>query len=253
MPTIRTYMTQELLDDHLKIAMGVYPDIPVVNKFGHNPAVASGGTEEIWEGSALYVFPASALMVKLSQTTDQAAMQGETVRIVGLDNDFAEVTQDVVLDASNTTTPVVLGTALRRVQSMLLRSTVVADQPIRLHNSAEDKDYSVIAVPDGHSESAIYTVPAGFTAYITRYYASHLPTSGQTFTSCNIKLLCRDNINGFAPFMAHENGFAPDGSFDHHFDEYFQVTEQEDIYLQATTVGAAADVVGGFDLLLVRN
>lgn len=246
-------LTDRLQDEHLKIAMGVYPGISVVNKFGHNPAVASGATEEIWEGSTAYVFPATALMTSISQTTDQAAMQGETVQIFGLDNDFAPVTQTAVLNASNTTTVVTLGTALRRVFSMRLLSAVVADQPIRLHNAGESTDYAVIAVGDGLSEAAIYTVPAGFTAYLTRYYAGHLPTSGQTFTSCNIKLHCRNNADGYAPYMAHENGFAPDGAFDHHFDEYFAVAEKEDIYLAATTVGAAADVVGGFDLLLVKN
>ncbi|KKM18514.1 hypothetical protein LCGC14_1664950 [marine sediment metagenome] len=252
MAKVAPYLVQDLQDEGLKIAMGVYPGVSYINKFGHNPAVASGGTEEIWDGSAAYVFPATALMVKLSQTTDQVAMRGETVEIQGLDANYAAVTQDVVL-ANPTTTPVVLGTALIRVNRMVLKSAVVADQPIRLHNSAENQDYSVILVPDQQTEQAIYTIPAGVTAYMTQYYAAHLPTTGQTFTSLNIKVLARDNGNSYAPMLKHELGLAPDGSSLHEFHPYPKFLEKTDIYLVANTVGAAADVVGGFDLILVDN
>ncbi len=247
------YFKQDLQDEGLKIAMGVYPGVSYINKFGHNPAVASGGTEEIWDGSAAYVFPATALMTKLSQTTDQSAMRGQTIHIQGLDANYAAVEQEIVLNASLTTTAVTLTTPLIRVNRMAVHSSVVADSTIRLHNDAENQDYAVILVPDNQTEQAIYTVPAGVTAYLTQYYAAHLPTSGQTFTSLNIKLVTRDNANSFAPRLQHELGLAPDGSSLHEFHPYPQFSEKSDIYLVANTVAAAADVVAGFDLILVDN
>lgn len=253
MAKIPQFMKQDLQDESLKIAAGVYPGVHCINKFGHNPAVASGATEEIWDGSATYVFPATALMVKMSQTTDQAAMQGETVEVQGLDADFEAVTQDVVLDASNTTTPVVLGTALIRVNRMFIKSAVVADQSIRLHNSAESQDYSVILVPNQQTAQAIYTVPAGVTAYCSSYYMAHVPTSGQTFTSLTIKLLQRQNATSEAPRLVHELGLAPNGHIAHEFSPYVKFPEKTDIYITATTVAAAANTVAGFDLILVDN
>ncbi len=253
MAKIPEYFKQDLQDEDLKIAMGVYPGVSSVNKFGHNPAVASGGTEEIWDGSAAYVFPATALMTKLSQTTDQTAMRGQTIHVEGLDANYAAVDQNVVLNASLTTTAVTLATPLIRVNRMSVHSAIVGDSPIRLHNDAEGQDYAVILVPDNQTEQAIYTVPAGFTAYMTSYYAAHLPTTGQTFTSLFVKLLKRDNAQGHAPRLVHELGLAADGHIPHEFSPYIQFTEKTDIYLEATTVGSAADVIGGFDLILVKN
>lgn len=52
MPNTPHYFKQDLQDEGLKIPMGVYPGVTHVNVFGHNPAVGSGTTEEVWDGSA---------------------------------------------------------------------------------------------------------------------------------------------------------------------------------------------------------
>lgn len=252
MAKIAEYFKQNLQDENLKIAMGVYPGVSAINKFGRNPAIGSGATEDIWDGSAAYVFPATALMVKMSQTTNQVAMKGKTVVVEGLDANFAAVTQTVTLNASDTTTPVVLSTALIRVNRMYVTANVVTDQSIRLHNSAESQDYSVILAGNNQTLQAIYTVPAGKKAFMTSLYAVINPGGGNP-TSLDIKLWNTDNANGFAKQLKFELGIDLDfaAHIRHPFSPYKMFPAQSDIWLGATTVAATASVAAGFDLILV--
>ncbi len=254
MPKIAQYMTQNFVDDNLKIPLGVYSGVSSYNKFGQNTAVASGVTEDIWDGSALYVFPATALMVKMSQTTNQTAMRGKTVVVEGLDANYAAVTQTVTLDGSDTTTPVVLTTALIRVNRMYVTAAVVTDQAIRLHNSAESQDYSIILAGNNQTLQAVYTVPAGKKAFMTGLYGVINPGGGNP-TSLNIKLWSTDNANSYAKQLKFVVGidldFVP--YIQHHFVPYKQFPAKSDIYLSATTVAATASISAGFDLILVNQ
>ena len=250
----RAYMTQQYSDDMLKIAAGIYPGISAVNKFGRNPDVASGVKEEIWDGSAAYVFPATALMTKMSQTTNQAAMVGKTVEVQGLNSSWEAVTQTVTLNGSDTTTAVTLGTPLIRANRMKVTTSVVTDQDIRLHNTAENQDYSLILAGFNQTQQAIYTVPLGKTAYVTNYWAAIIAGGGNP-TSCPIALWAKDNANGYAAQIKHSLGIDLDyeAKFQHPFEPYYPFPAQTDIFVTATPVAAAATVSAGFDLILVDD
>jgi len=241
-----------LPDAGLLIAMGVWAGVSHINKFGRNPSIASGASEDVWDGSATYVFPATALMTRLSQTTNQAALLGETIEIQGLDANWEASTEQINLDGVNTTTAVVLVTPLIRVNRMEIQSSVVADSTVRLHNTAENQDYAVIVAGNQQTSMAVYTVPLGKTAYMENYYATVNPGGGAP-TTMDIKLWTKDNGNGYAKKLKHEVGLDLDAN--NHilqdFHPYKKFTEKTDIFLEATTVGATADVSGGFDLILV--
>ena len=84
-----------MADYALEVSKGNVTGTAGVNKFGRG-VVTSGNTFEIWDGNAAYVYPATALMTKISQTADQAGMQDETVEIQGLDANYAAVTQTAI-------------------------------------------------------------------------------------------------------------------------------------------------------------
>jgi len=238
--------------DVLRAAMGAIPGVSCYNKFGRNTSVASGVEEEIWDGSVAYTFPATALMTSISQTTDQAALRGETVEVQGLDANYALVTQDAVL-GNPSTTVVTLTTPLLRCFRMKIQSSVVADSTVRVHNAGETTDYAVISVGNQQTEMAIYTVPASTTAFITSYYAHHNPTTGQGFTSNPIRLWKRDNANGYAKQIEHIVGVPEDGGFQHFFTPYLKIEAKYDLFLTAQPVGQASDISAGFDIILVDD
>ena len=237
----------------LEVSQGNINGVSWVNKFGRNTGVASGGTEEIWDGSVAYVYPATALMTSISQTADQAAMRGATIEIQGLDANYVLTVQNATLDASDTTTVVTLTTALIRCFRMKVLANVVGDQDIRVHNAGETVDYAIITAGNNQTQMAIWTVPAGKTAYMVNYWAYHNPAIGNSFTSNPIKIWARDNENVYAPQLKHLVGLAEDGGFQHFFEPYVKFTEKTDIYITSSPGGASADISAGFDLYVINN
>jgi len=249
-------MTLRKLGNQLSLypASGADSTLTSVNQYGRNPDCAANASEEIWNGSVVYSWPATALMTHVSQTADQETMRGQTVHIHGLDGDWNPVEQDVVMDATLTTNAVALDPALLRVHFAEINSgVVVTGTPIRLHNAGETIDYFVMPVGNQTTALGWYTVPAGKVAYMTQYWAHHNPTSGQTFTSNLIRLWAKDNVNGYARKVIHQVGVPEDGGFVHPFEPYLKFTEKTDIMLTASPTSASADVSAGFDLLLTND
>ncbi len=236
------------------IPRGLVPGVTSINKFGRNTGVPNG-TEEIWDGSATYVFPATALMTKLSGKVNQAGMTGKNVEVQGLDANWNLSTQVKALDSSNTTTAVTLATPLVRCFRMKVLADVVTDQAITVHNTANNQDYASITAGNNQTLMAIYTIAANKTAYITNYYATSNPGVGAP-TALQVKLWASDRLNGYAKQLKHVLGLSADadayGRFQHHFTPYLKLTQRTDVYLTATATGAV-DVSAGFDLILEDN
>ena len=249
------YIKENIVGDYaLEVSRGNINGVAGVNKFGRG-VVTSGSTFEIWDGNAAYVFPATALMTSISQTADQAGMQDETVEIQGLDANYAAVTQTAILgpSASSTATVITLGTPLIRCFRMKVLADVVTTSPIRVHNAGETQDYAIIGTGNNQTLMAVYTVPAGKTAYVTNYWAHHNPATGQDPTSNPITLWARDKANAYEAQVKHVVGLPNGAGFVHPFNPYPKFTEKTDLFITAAPVGKTADVSAGFDLFLVTN
>jgi hypothetical protein len=243
-------------DFYLEVAAGNLAGRAVVNKFGRSTAITTTNVWEVWDGNAAYVYPATALMTKVSQTVDQSALRGAVIEVQGLDAQWNLVTQNVTLDASLTTTPVTMGTPLIRCFRMKVLADVVTDSPVRVHNDAEDQDYAIISSGNNQTLMAIYTVPANKSAYVTNYYATANPGAGAPGTF-NVSLWGQDNANSYKPQLKHIQGVSADvdayGRMQHFFQPYYKFTEKTDIILKGAPVGASIDVSAGFDLILVDD
>ena len=249
----RRWVYERVGDFALNVAAGKVDGTTSVNKFGRNPNVASGTTEEIWSGSAAYVWPATALMTSISQTTDQVAMRGATIEVQGLDANYALVVQNATLNASDTTTVVTLSTALIRCFRMKVLADVVSTSDIRVHNAGETQDYAIISTGENQTTMAIYCIPAGKTGYMENFWAHHNPATNLDPTSNPVKLWARDKANSYESQIKSVVGLPTNGGFQHKFSPYPKFTEKTDIYITASPVGKAADVSAGFDLYLVDN
>ena len=99
---------------------------------------------------------------------------------------------------------------------------------------------------------AMYTVPAGKTAFMTQWNATVNPATNLDPTSMPIKMWARDNANGYAPQLKDLQGLIS-GTLLMTYKPYYKFNERTDIYFTASPVGKAADVSLGFDLVLVDN
>ena len=241
----------------LLIARGLVTGLTQVNKFGANPDSAVNATEDVWDGGGTYVFPTTADITHLRQAVDQAAMRGAIIQVQGLDTNWALTVQDVVLDAANTTTPVELGTALKRAFRMKVQANVVANQNIELRNVGGGTTYALIRAGFNQTLMAIYTIPAGKTAYMMQYYADNTVTTIRAPDSVEINLWMADRASGYEFQIKHQRGIPLQGDgFNHLFMPPMKITEKTDIKISASVVGSVGEdgnPHAGFDLILVDN
>ncbi len=260
--TPKYYTSQEILEEIrqkatplLSIPKGDITGMASINKFGANASVTKETTEDIWDGGGDYPFPTTADITHLSQKVDQAAMQGALIEIQGLDSSWELVVQTKTLDAADTTTPVALDTPLIRVFRLKVLANVVGDQIISVHNTANNQDYAIMGAGNNQTLMAIYCVPAGKTAYLTKYYATVVESTGKEPKSTRFGLWMADRGNGYEFQLKHAIGIPKAGSMaQHDFEPYAgTISEKTDIKITANPVGENGDVAAGFDLILIDN
>jgi hypothetical protein len=149
----------------LQVARGQIEGHGEVNVQGYN---VLQGTEfrAVWEKSSdtAYVFPSSAVAMSFTSSLNETC----TVRVVGLDADYVEKTA-IVTFSGGTTGSVTTGTAtFFRINFMQITSGTAADTIVATNNGTT---YAQINPGAGRSQASIYTVPAGYTFYLTRAQA----------------------------------------------------------------------------------
>ena len=158
----------------LQVARGQIQGHKTLFKFGNNADI-NGSLETIWSQGGLYAYPASAIAMKVSSssTDDAAAGTGaRTIVVSGLDENYNEASETVTLNGQ---TEVLTTTTFIRVFRAYVATagsggtaagtiyvgtgTVTAGVPATV--------YAEIALGENQTTMALWTVPAGYTLYIT--------------------------------------------------------------------------------------
>ena len=172
-------------------------------QFGINATVGTSN-ETVWIGSNAYTFPAAASVLKVSSSSasDAAAGTGaRTVQIQGLNAAYEAVVETVILNGQtevNTTnsylrvnkmTVLTAGSGGTSVGNIYAGTgTVTAGVPAVVVNQT--------GILSNESESAFYTVPAGFTAYITRWTMSSGNGTANTHTRFTLRVRPQGGVFG---------------------------------------------------------
>jgi hypothetical protein len=247
------YGKNELFE--LQVARGQIQGHRNVTVFGFNGDVDQTQVS-VWPLPSLITFPAAALQMTVSSTSadDTAAGTGaRTVVVQGVDANYNEVTETVTLNGQ---TAVTMSASLLRVNYAYVATagsgnsaagdiyigtgTVTAGVPATTYDIIKF-DYNV-------TTTGSYTVPAGYTAYVSQ----GLFSAGQTVGSSPVqgRLLTRgvDNIRRTAAVTTVNNGVA-----NYVFEYPLAISEKTT--LEATAVGTANNnsVSSMFIILLVKN
>ena len=244
----------------LLIARGLIDGTSQVNKFGENPDITAGTTQDCWDGGGTYVFPSTDSITHLRQATDQVGTDGgATIQLQGLDASWNLVVQTADLDAADTTTEVILTTPLLRIFRMKVLANVVlaADVWAGATGMAAATSSAIIQAGNNQTLMAIYTVPAGKTAYMTQYYADNVPTASKIPDSVEFKLWMADRDSGYEFQLKHERAIPRLGDgFIQTFNPYMKISQKTDIKIGAEVVGGVGDdghPHAGFDLILIDD
>jgi hypothetical protein len=162
----------------LQIARGQIDGHSVISIFGYSAAVGSTAQGPLWEGLTLsggnYVYPsAAAPLVLVSDSASDNTTR--SVIINGLDANYNILTETIALNGtSNVTTT----NSFLRINSMeMFNSTNTGNITASISSTV----YAKIASGIGQTQMSIYTVPAGYTFYLT--YSQYDASIG--FTSSN--------------------------------------------------------------------
>jgi len=164
----------------------IRPGAIKVQKFGRTPDIDAADTnEEVWDGTGAYTYLAAAATMTISSESanddgSPAGTGARTVRVYGLDANYAEVVEDVTM---NGVTGVELGTDLIRVYRayvLTVGSVGVNDDNIwigtgDITDGVPAVKHAGILAGQGQTLMAIYTVPvvADFDgAVILRWYGT---------------------------------------------------------------------------------
>jgi hypothetical protein len=221
-------------NSNIPIAAGEVTGYSSINKFGATDGDVTGGT--IWDGnssSTFYPYPSAGV---ISITSDSNS--GADVQVQGLDSNFEPATEVVAIDGTGSTT------FSRVFRAIMIDTNNDSDVTINQGGNIAAK----IIEDQGQTLMAVYTVPAGKTAYLTHVHYSS--DKAATNSAMQFRLFVRPengtfNIKGIL-------GSAGGAVIDYHYDVPLKFTEKTDIKIdlvaaQATTCTAT------FELILVDN
>jgi len=224
-------------------------------QFGQAPTVTTAQT--VWATTGVYAYPASATVMKISSgsANDAAAGSGaRTVLISGLDASYAPISETVILNGQTSVNT--LNSYLRINDFYVLTAgsgntaagiiyagtgTVTTGVPATI--------YSLMPVAYNVQTQAIFTVPAGFTAYISSYTFTSNNTTANTI--CSGFLYVYQYGSNF-PTIEASARFNAGSVFDRHFDYPLAFSEKTDLELRVSA-GASGQMSGEMHILLVQN
>lgn len=194
----------------LQVGRGMITGHQPVQIFGYSTAVGSTALGPLWEGLTLsggtYTYPSSAGVVVLlsaSGATD-AALQ---IQVQGLDANYGLLAETVTLNGSGTATTT---NSFLRINSLFITNGTNAGN---ITAKIATVLYGQINAGVGQSQASIYTVPSGYSFYLSFVQAN----ASIGFTSSNYMLYAEYNksnlnqipvggaatgLNGYNPYVA---------------------------------------------------
>lgn len=176
-PVLRTQ------DFNLAVARGKVPGVTGLSISGYSPSV--GGTFiPAWQDGAYVYFPTAQVVRVWSESASDTNV---SVLINGLDSNYVQQSETVVL--TNGTTGVLTTKQYLRVNSISLTRT--PQNAGIIHAGSSDKTITLAYIGTvnggsaGRSQMTVYTVPAGYTFYLTQsnwYTAGSQPVTYRSWT-----------------------------------------------------------------------
>lgn len=223
----------------LQVSRGQIQGHRNVTVFGFNPDVDQTQVS-VWPLQSLITFPASALQMTVSSSSasDTSAGTGaRTVVVQGLDASYNEVTETVVMNGQ---TAVTMTASLLRVNYAYVATagsgnsaagniyigtgTVTSGVPATV--------YDIIKLDYNNTTTGSYTIPAGYTGYLTQGLFSAGQASGSTQVEGRLLTRGTNNIRMTAAVTTINNGVA------NYVFEY-PVAIPEKTTVEATAIGSS--------------
>ena len=241
---------------NIPIAAGQLAGYSSVEKFGRNPNVATN-IETVWEYGGIYEYLTTASQIFIySASSDDGVGQIGAIKVTvqGLDENYNIISEELTVNGAGSTL-----TFFRVYRAFITDAGSSGYNKGHLIISTQSSGAGIVLadiggdgtganfVGYGQTMLALYTVPAGKTAYVTQWTIGN----GNYNTSCSAFLRSRVPFNGFV--MTTSDTMAVSGGF--HVKNYsipLKFVEKSDIEIQAFN-GGGTIVSSTFNIILVDN
>ena len=221
------------------IAMGEIENATDINKFGFNPSVGAA-FETVWDAGGTYSFLASPqLLTVTSQDTTPANDNGVQVTLEGLDGNYEALSETVTLAGLGTATT--QNTFLRIHRAYVANGQAPGDDILIEYNSVT---YAQITYDYNQTLMAVYTVPAGYTAYLQNLRVG-IGKQKEVIARLQVR-----EFGGIFRTRALLSSFGAPIDKDWSIPEVYP--EKTDLMVMATA-NATTDISASFEIILVEN
>lgn len=223
---------------YFDVARGNMYDAQAINIFGFNRTVDTA-FETIWNDGGAYVFPTSAVAMSAVSSSASDTMG---VLISGLDADYNVLTEVVTLTG---TTPVVTtGLFLRINSAVILDGSNVGN--ISITNGGTT--YGYIEADLGATQSCIYSVPAGYSLFLTRIDVNSATVNPNKYLTIRNVV---GSENGRQLKVAEATFATSQVSYDRQVP--FKIGEKSDFQFQAKSSSGSNEVAIFVEAILCRD
>lgn len=226
-------------------------------KFGFNSDV-DDVTETVWAEGGLYSYLSSASVLKVSSSSanDTSAGTGaRTVQLYGLDANYNEINETVTLSgqtAVNTTNE------FFRINRMVIRSAgsggenagVVYAGTGTITAGVPANKCATVAAGDNQTLMALWTVPAGHTAYLLRKDITVATTQNNKYATITIVARPENEV-----FQVKDKHVLDNNDMSRSYINPLKFTEKTDIEVRCIGDSSGADIAvsAGLDMVYIKN
>jgi len=227
----------------LQIARGQIPGHRALHKFGAVPSMSINTTGTVWDiNDTLYPWSAFASAGTLTVDRANAGDAGKIITVVGLDANYNDISENVTLTAAT-------GNATTQSFIRIYRSYMYNGSATNIGNIDIKKGVTTVAritAGKGQTLMGVYTVPAGYTAYISQGVMSvqaGADATGDFFVRYGEEAAFR---------IAHTFEVASAEYF-YAFHVPFALPEKSDIDIRVSVRSNNARCTAAFDAILIKN
>jgi hypothetical protein len=242
-------------DFFLDIVLDHIPGGSIINKFGANTSVGTGG-EMISDLGGSPIFPTTASSISISSASQEDTASGigvDSVTVIGL-NELADITQETIdIDASIAATSTGSFLRIYRMFGAALGSAGVAGGTNvgAITATIGGSNIAQIGAGNGQTLMAWFTMPRNFTGVLLQAYGSTLRSVGGILRS---DFLLFVSPSGGVRRIRSKWGMQNDGTTFGQRDWGVgdRIDALDDIYLHAVP-STTADISGGFTIICFRE
>lgn len=243
---VTTIISNAEIMNNINISAGNLPGVSYMSHFGAVPEMPQNGSGTIWDingtfypWDSLNTAGTVTLRCTINNNTLSTLDSGKTITIYGLDSNYNQITENIIISGSGGS-----GTIhFKRINNVMINNSNLTNIDLQINSTVVQR----ISIGKGRSLSSTFTIPAGYTGYLTQGTTSCAATADST-----VDMYVRLFNSGFVIGHTLEVS-GTGGQYFYPFAVPVKIPEKSDIDVRANVRTNKARITASYDIILVQN